>query len=198
MAPLTITLDAKPMEQWADTLSTRGFKNSIRRAVDKSATAARKVALDTIAKDIGVPKARLRTAVTKLRRTTQYNLSASFTASKSAINMLATGATVTRAGGMTGSTYRLTGGASASLQIKNAFVMTVNGASFVVVRKGKSRLPVKGIFAETASYALGEGAANKVWQKEANKQLAERLPVEIAKQLIAEGMPYTAPADTGD
>lgn len=198
MSLLNIVVDAKAMELWAATLSTRGIRNSVRRAVDKAATAARKVAVETIAKDIGVPKARLRTAVTKLRRTTQTDLSASFTANKSAINMLATGATVTRAGGMSGSTYRLTGGTSASLQIKDAFVMTVNGASFVVVRKGKSRLPVKGIYAETASYALGEGAANKVWQKEATKQVAERLPIEIAKQLIAEGLPYTAPPDSGD
>jgi len=195
-APLTIKLDAKALEQWALTLSTRGLRNAIRRAVDKSATAARKVAVETIAKDIGVPKARLRTAVTKLRRTTQTDLSASFTADKSAINMLATGATVTRAGGMTGSTYRISGGTSSALKAKHAFIMTVNGASFVVVRKGKSHLPVKGIYAEAASYALGEGEANKVWQKEANKQLAERLPVEIAKQLLAEGMPYSAPADS--
>ena len=198
MAPLGVRLNAKPLEQWAQTLSARGFRNAIRRAVDKSATAARKVALKTIADDIGVSTKRLGKAVTRLGRTTQYNLSATFTANKSAINMAATGAEVSRPGGMQGSTYRLSGGTSSSLKVRNAFLMVVNGASFIVVRKGKKRLPVKGIYAETASYALGEGVARKVWQNEAGTQLAARLPVEIARQLLAEGVSYSAPSDGGD
>jgi hypothetical protein len=58
------------------------MRNAIRRAVDKSATTARKVAVEVITADIGVPKARIRDAVSKVRRTTQTNLSASFSASK--------------------------------------------------------------------------------------------------------------------
>lgn len=196
MAELKVTLDGSKLEKWATELSARGLKNAIRRAVDRSATAARKAALEVIASDIGVPKARLRTAVTKVKRTTQTNLTASFTANKAAINMLATGATVARVGGMHGSTYRLTGGTSASLKIKDAFLVHANGGTFIAVRRSNERLPIKGVFAETPSYALGRGKANKDWQKEANAQLAQRLPQEIQKQLLAEGLPYSAPPDT--
>ena len=155
---------------------------------DKSATAARRVALDVIAKDIGVPKARIKDAVSKVRRTTQTSLWASFTASKMRISMLATGASVTRPGGLTGSTFRLTGGGSASLNVKEAFIVNANGGRFVAIRRSKSRLPIKGIFAETPSTALGQpGAASPVaWEKEANKQLTERLPAEIQRQLLSQ------------
>jgi activator of HSP90 ATPase len=126
MGLLQVSVDASPLEKWASELSARGIRSAIHRAVDRSATAVRKVALDVIAKDIGVPKARLRTAVTKLRRTTQTELSASFTANKSAINMLATGTTVSRMGGVSGSTYRLTGGTSWSLRLKDVFIVHAN------------------------------------------------------------------------
>lgn len=94
MAELKVTVDGSKLEKWATELSARGMRNAIRRAVDKSATAARKFALDIIAKDIGVPKARIKDGVTKVKRTTQTSLSASFTANKMRINMLATGASV--------------------------------------------------------------------------------------------------------
>src|SRR5437764_1145421 len=117
------------------------MRNAIRRAVDKSATAARKVALDVIARDIAVPKARIKDAVSKVKRTTLTNLSASFTASKMRINMLSTGAIVGRPGGMRGSIYRLTGGGSSSLSIRDAFLVSSNGGTFIAVRRSKSRLP---------------------------------------------------------
>lgn len=140
---LTVTIDASKLTKWAGDLSARGMRNAIRRAVDKSATAARKIALENISKDIGVPKARIKNAVSKVRRTTLTNLSASFTASKMRISILPTGASVTRPGGLTGSTFRLTGGCSASLNVKEAFIVNANGGRFVAVRRSKSRLPIK-------------------------------------------------------
>ncbi|MGY4325703.1 hypothetical protein ACVWWG_000117 [Bradyrhizobium sp. LB7.2] len=198
MSALKVTLDASRLEAWSRELSTRGIRNAIRRAIDKSATAARKTALDTIAKDIGVPNARIKEGVTKVKRTTQTSLSASFTANKMRINMLATGASVGRPGGMTGSTYRLTGGGSASLKVRDAFLVSANGGTFIAIRRSKSRLPMKGVFAETPSTALGQdgAAARKAWDKAANSELATRLPQEIQKQLLAEGLPYSAPPDS--
>lgn len=198
MSTISVTVDASKLEKWATQLSTRGMRNAIRRAVDKSATAARKIALEFIAKDIGVPKARIKDGVAKVKRTTQTSLSASFTANKMRINMLATGAKVSRPGGMTGSTYRLTGGGSASLNIRDAFLVSANGGTFIAIRRSKSRLPIKGVFAETPSTALGQdgAAARKAWDKAANSELATRLPQEIQRQLLAEGLPYAVPADT--
>ncbi|MGY4289174.1 hypothetical protein ACVWXO_008440, partial [Bradyrhizobium sp. LM2.7] len=184
---LIVTFDTTKLTSWANELSARGMRNAIRRAVDKSATAARKIALDIIAKDIGVPKARIKDGVTKVKRTTQTSLSASFTANKMRINMLATGASVGRPGGTTGSTYRLTGGGSASLKVRDAFLVSANGGTFIAIRRSKSRLPIKGVFAEIPSTALGQdgAAARKAWDKAANGELATRLPQEIQKQLLA-------------
>ncbi|MDX3966034.1 MAG: phage tail protein [Bradyrhizobium sp.] len=198
---LEVKLDASKLESWASQLSARGMRNAIRRAVDKSASAARKVALDIIAKDAGVSVARIKPGVTKLRRTTQTDLSASFTATKLRIGILETKGASVGAGGLRASTHRLTGGGSASLNIANAFVVRMaNGARFVAFRKSKSRLPIKGVYAEMPSTAMGQdrAAARVAWQKEAEKQLAQRLPQEVQKQLLSEGLPYSPPADTGE
>ncbi|OAF14116.1 hypothetical protein AXW67_00535 [Bradyrhizobium neotropicale] len=193
MSVITVTLDASKLEAWARELSARGLRNAIRRAVDKSATAARRIALTKIAEDIGVPRARLKGAVGKVRRTTRTDLSASFTATKARINIMSTsGASVTRGQGLRASTYRLTGGTSASLTVRSAFTV---GGKFAAVRRGKSRLPIKGVFAETPSYALGNEKAvpRKEWQRRAEFELNSLLPREIEKQLHAEGLPYIAP-----
>ncbi|MEE4417300.1 phage tail protein [Klebsiella pneumoniae] len=197
MSLLQVSVDATAMEKWAEGLSTRGLRNAIRRAVDKSATAARKVALEVIAKDVGVPVARIRPGVTKVQRTTQYDLRASFTASKLRIGILNTQGAAVGAGGLTASTFRVTGGGSSKLNVKDAFIVRANGGTFVAIRRGKQRLPLKGLYAEMPSTAMGQdnAAARVAWQKEADKQLAERLPAEIAKQLVAEGLPYSPPSD---
>lgn len=193
---LRVELDARPLEQWAKELSARGLRNALRRGVDQSATAARKIALDVIAKDIGVPRARIKSAVSKVKRTTMGDLSASFTASKMRIGILATGATVTRPGGLRGSTFRLTGGGSTNLNVPNAFIITANGGRFVAIRRGP-RYPLKAIYAEHPATALGQdgAAAQTAWRKSAQAELAKRLPLEISKQLKAEGLPYVASPD---
>ncbi|MEY9460553.1 hypothetical protein ABH973_000966 [Bradyrhizobium ottawaense] len=139
MSVLKVDLDGSKLEQWATVLSTRGLRNSIRRAIDRSATAARKAALKIIAQDAGVPVARIRPGVTKLRRTTQTDLSASFTATKLRIGILNTSGAKVGAAGLTASTHRLTGGGSSSLKIKSAFLVHANGGTFVAFRKPSSR-----------------------------------------------------------
>jgi len=197
---LTVNINASSLEKWASELSSKGLRNSIRRAIDRSASQARKIAVETIAKDAGVPVARIRPGVTKLRRTTQYDLKASFTANKLAIGILNTqGATVKRIGGLSASTFRISGGGSSSLNVARAFIVNANGGRFVAYRKGKERLPIKPIWAEMPNTAMSQdkGAARLAWQKEAEKQTAKLLPAEIQRQLLAEGLPYVAPPDDG-
>jgi hypothetical protein len=197
MGLLSVSVDTKAMETWADELSARGVRSAIRRAVDQAATAARKIVLPIIAADIGVPVARIKDAVGKVKRTTQTSLSASFTTTGKVINILATsGATVSRRGGASGSTFRLTGGGSANLIAQHAFVMTIGGAKFVVQRRGKARLPVKGIFAESPSQAMGQddAAAGKAWQKAADAELATRLNREVQRQLFSEKLKVSSVA----
>ncbi|MGY3618420.1 hypothetical protein [Bradyrhizobium sp. USDA 10063] len=198
---LNVKVDASAFEKWAETLSARGLRNAIRRAIDKSAGAARKAALKTMVQDSGAPAARIKPGVSKVKRTTQFSLSASFTASKLRIGIMQTsGAKVSRPGGLHASTFRATGGGSASLDVRRAFLISANGGRFVAIRKGKERLPIKGIYAAMPNTMMAQdaGAARQAWQKAAEAKLSELLPAEIQKQLIAEGLPYTAPADEGD
>lgn len=200
MSMLNVTFDASKLEAWASELSTRGLRNACRRAVDQSARAARKLTMPIIAADIGVSKAKIAAAVPKVVASKAGDLSARWTISKLRIGIHNTaGAAVSRYGGLTASTHRLTGGGSASLNVAKAFVINANGGRFVAFRRGKERLPIKGIYAESPSTAMGQdrAAARVTWQGVANRELAKRLPVEIGKQFVAEGLSGNT-SDTGD
>ena len=196
MSGLNVTVDASQLERWASELSARGMRNAIRRAVDQSARAARKEIIPLIAADIGVPKSKIAAAVPKVKASTASNLTASWTISKQRIGILnVSGASIVKRGGLTASTHRLTGGGSARLNVKKAFVINANGGRAVVYRKSGSRKPLKAIYAETPATAMGQdGAAARVaWQREANKQVGQRLAAEVAKQLVAEGLGPSSP-----
>lgn len=124
------------MEQWADELSRRGFATPL-GALSTNQQSPRAASPST--KDIDVPKARIKDAVAKVKRTTRANISASFTTAKAKINILATSsATIRRGIGLTASTFRLTGGGSASLNVKEAFIVQANGGHFIAIRRGSS------------------------------------------------------------
>lgn len=201
MSLLEVKLDTSKFAEWADELSARGMRNAIRRAVDQSARYARKVAIKVIAADIGVSASKIRAATPKIVATSAGNLSARWTVKSMRISIAdVSGAKISRGTGLQASTERLTGGGSASLDVQKAFlVQMANGARFVAFRRGKERLPLKGIYAEHPATALGQegAAANKAWKQEADKQLAARLPVEIQKALVTEGLSANTP-DIGD
>jgi hypothetical protein len=202
MGLVDVKLDTSKLSQWASELSERGFRNALRRAIDQSARAARKVAIKAIAADIGVSASSIKAAVPKVQATRAGSLSATWTISKLRIGIMNTaGATISRSGGLRASTHRVTGGGSAHLDISKAFlVTTAAGGKFVAFRKGKSRLPLKGVYAEMPSTAMGQNgsAPQKVWKDAANKELATRLPVEIQKALVTEGLSGNTPDTSGD
>jgi hypothetical protein len=201
MSLVNVTLDTTKLSQWAQELSERGFRNALRRAIDGSARAARKVAIDAISKDIGVSKAKIRAATPKVITTKAGSLSATWTVLKMRIGILDTaGASISKSGGLHAATHRLTGGGSSSLDVSKAFlVTTASGGRFVAFRKGKERLPIKGIYAEHPATAMGQdgAAAQKIWKNTASKELATRLPVEIQKAFVSEGLSPNTP-DSGD
>lgn len=195
---LTVNLDTSGLMKWAETLSARGLRNAIRRAVDKSARAARKQTLPVIADDIGVSKSKIPTP--KVQTTKQGDLSARWTVTRMRIGILnVSGAKVARMGGLSASTHRLGGGGSSRLVIARAFKANANGGSFVAYRKGKARYPIKAVYAEHPGTAMGQdhAPARQLWIKTANREVNARLGVEIAKQLVAEGLGPNTP-DTGD
>lgn len=195
---LNVKVDASSLIKWAEVLSSRGIRNAIRRALDKSATAARKVALKKIAADIGVGEAYIKDTVGKVKRTTQGSLSASFTTVKKRISIMRVSGASIGPGGLKASTHRLGGGGSTSLNVRRAFIVkTAAGGSFVAYRTSRSRLPIKGVYAEHPATAMGQaGPVQEAWRLEAEKQLRERLGVELQKQLLNEGLGYTAPPDS--
>lgn len=198
---LTVNLDTSKMTKWAEELSARGLKNSIRRAIDQAARFARKETVQVIADDIGVSKAKIRAATPKVVTTKAGDLAARWTVTKMRIGIRnVAGTKITAGQGLTASTHRLGGGGSSHLRVKRAFVMSANGGEAVVYRTGRSRYPVKAVYAETPSTALGQtdSPAQKKWKDVANRELIARLGVEVQKQLVAEGLgPYT-PDTAGD
>lgn len=201
MGLVNVKLDTTKLASWAEELSARGMRNAIRRAVDQSARAARKITIPIIAADIGVSPGKIKAATPKVIATKAGDLAARWTVTKMRLGILSvSGATVTRMGGLNASTHRLGGGGSASLQIKKAFLVHANGGTFVAFRKGKERLPLKGVYSEHPATALGQqgSPAQVAWQKAANSELATRLPVEVQKQLVAEGLSAATPDNSGD
>jgi len=197
---LNVAIDAKQLAAWAQELSERGFRNALRRAIDQSARAARKITIDVIAKDIGVAKSKIAAAVPKVVATKAGDLAARWRVCKLRIGILNTeGATVSRSGGLSARTHRLTGGGSASLNVRKAFVITTAaGGRFVAFRKSQERLPLKGVYAEHPATAMAQdrAAARVTWQKEADRQLTTRLPVEVQKAFVKEGLsPITPDTD---
>lgn len=201
MGLVDVKLDTSKLSQWASELSERGFRNALRRAVDQSARAARKIAIDAIAKDIGVSKGKIRAATPKVVTTKAGDLSARWTIGKMRINILDTaGASISRTGGLNAATHRLGGGGSSHLDVAKAFIVkTASGGRFVGYRIGKERLPIKGIYAEHPATAMGQNGApaQTIWKQAANRELATRLPVEIQKALVTEGLSPNTP-DIGD
>jgi hypothetical protein len=193
---LNVTVDASKLEQWARELSVRGLRNAIRRSVDRAATAARKVALKKIAADIGVSESYIKD--TWQGEAHHARLApASFTTVNKRISIMRVSGASIGADGLKASTHRLGGGGSTSLNVRRAFIVkTAAGGSFVAYRTSRSRLPIKGVYAEHPATAMGQaGPVQEAWRQEAEKQLRERLGVELQKQLLNEGLSYSAPPD---
>ena len=152
-----VSLDAKQFVEQLEQ-AARQTMNALRRSVDRSARAARKSAIVSLASDIGVPKSQFAKAVPPVKGSTQGNLSASWTVSKARISALKVGAFTPvmseLRGSYAGSTFRLTGGGSSSLNVPKSFVMKApNGATLLMVRHGKD---IKSVYAESPKTGMGQ------------------------------------------
>lgn len=187
MSLLNVKLDASKLGEWAQVLSNGEIKNAVRRAIDQSARYARKEAIKVIASDIGVPAAKFKAATPKVKSSTAAFLSATWTVSKLRIGILnVSGAKISRSSGLSASTHRLSGGKSQSLNVRQAFVVKSNdGGMYVAYRTAKSRLPIKGIYAEHPATAIGQSnaPAAKEWDRVASHETNSRLGVELQKTL---------------
>lgn len=202
-AELHVQLDVK---QFVDRLefSAREAVNAMRRTVDKTARAARKEAVKTLAADIGVAPAKFRDAVPPVKATTQSNLSASWTIKKRAIGILNVGTFAPvlsdLRGSFSGSTFRISGGGSSSLNIGKAFVIEANGGRALMVRTGPGRGEFKPVYAESPKTGMAQdGAApRKTWQKTADRTLAPMMEAEIQKALDGQTGPAPGMIGSGE
>jgi hypothetical protein len=183
---ITTTMDTRQLVEQLETAS-RQTVNALRRAVDRSARAARKDAIKTMAEDIGVPKSQFAKSVPPVKGSTQGNISASWTVSKARISALKVGQFTPQLselrGSFTGSTFRLTGGGSSSLNVPKSFVLRAsNGAQLLMIRHGKD---IKAVYAESPKTGLGQddGAPRKTWEKTAERELAANVAKEMQAAL---------------
>lgn len=193
---LTFSLDASELAKWGEKLSQYTIRLAAKNAINRVARRARNEAIKTIAADIGIPAARVKQSVSKLRTASPWKLSADWDAKAARIGILNTsGAKVMKLGGLTARTFRLTGGGSSSLSVGKAFVVKANGGRFVAYRKNGSRLPIKAIYAEHAATAIGQdnGAARVQWQR----TVAAELPKELGTSLQAVLDSRNPPSDAG-
>ncbi len=182
--------------------SAREVVNGLRRAVDRTARAARKDAIKTMAADIGRPMGDFRDAVPPVKASTQSNISASWTIKKKKLGILPTGAFVPgmswNRGAFTGSSFRATGGGSSSLNIPKAFVMKANGGQVLMVRTGPGKRDFKAVYAEMPVTAMrqGDAAPRRVWTMTANRELSANVSREV--QAALDGAVGANPATVGE
>ncbi|MCW2284900.1 hypothetical protein M2323_002746 [Rhodoblastus acidophilus] len=185
---ISVTLDAKEFIERME-LAARETVNGLRRAVDKTARQARKQAIAKMAIDIGVAPSKFRDATPLVKPSTQGNISASWTVNKAKIGALNIGTFSPgpswNRGSFAGSTYRLTGGGSASLAIGKAFILEANGGRALMIRTGSGRKAVKAIYGETPATAMGQdGAApRRSWKFAAEMMLRPQVEIELQRAL---------------
>jgi hypothetical protein len=195
MVDLSVKIDASKMTAWAEKLVTgKGLVNALRRATDQSARAARKAVLPVIDQELGVPRVKWKGSVGKVLTTTASNLSARIIVSKQRVGILdAKGATISKPGGLRASIHSLSGGGSSHLDVKRAFLVTTSkGGRFVATRVGKARLPLHGLYA-TDARVLGQSGnpVQEKWREAAEREMHQRVTVEVQRHLLAESTPYS-------
>jgi hypothetical protein len=185
-------------------LSAKEAVNAMRRSVDKTARAARRDAVKTMAKDIGVPASKFRDAVPLVKASTQNNISASWTIKKKAMNALNVG-TFTPVmsalrGSFSGSTFKLSGGGSSSLNIGKSFIIHANGGTALMIRTGKGKNAFRPVWIEMPSTGMAQddAAPRKAWTATADNMLTATLGAEIQRALDGQTGPNPATIGGGE
>ena len=183
---VNIKLDTSSLLRWATDLSAYKIKLALKNGLNRAARAARKDAVADIAADANVPLARVKPGISKLRTASPGNLTASFDAKPLRIGILATGgATIAKGVGLHASTHRLSGGRSASLSAPKAFIKNAGGGRVVMVRTGKGRKALKGIFGENPASAMRQdnAFARQHWLKDAAAKVEREITADLTKVL---------------
>jgi hypothetical protein len=196
MADIVIRLDAAKLIAWSGD-AQKLIRQNARNAVNRVARVARREFAREDAADTGTSQARVKKGIGPLIPASPATLTAKFTAKKLNIGIMATsGATLSKGLGLRASTFRYSGGRSASLNIPKAFLIYANGGRFVATNPShKHRGKLHGIYAEMPSTALGQdrAAPRMVWQREVDKRLKPELSLALRAALTG----ASSPTDSG-
>ncbi len=197
MAGINVTLDCGQLIAWASDLAANRIRSVLASSLNRAARSARKEAINTIARDIGVPISRVKQSVGKLIRASPGNLRASFITSKSRIGIKnVSGATFAKGKGLIASTHRLTGGGSSALRASKAFIINTSaGGSAVMIRIGKGKGAIRAVYAEGVNTAMSQpnAAARKQWERDASTNATREISAGIQAALLSR----SAPSDSG-
>jgi hypothetical protein len=197
VASINVTLDCGQLIAWASDLAASRIRSVLASSLNRAARSARKEAINTIARDIGVTAARVKPSVGKIIRASPGNLSAKFNVSKSRIGIKnVSGATFAKVSGLSASTHRLTGGGSSVLHASKAFIINTGaGGSFIAIRTGKGKSAIRAVTAEGVNTAMSQpnAAARKGWERDASTNATREVSAGIQAALLSQA----APSDKG-
>lgn len=196
----SVQLDTSQLTQRLDEISARGLVNALRRTVDKAARQARKETIPVVARDVNVPRGRLSASLPLVKASSQTSLSASWTIKKSRVGIGSTiGAVwpVHGSNGLSASTFALSGGGSAHLDVPKAFTLTLGGNRVVFHRVGRGRTAIRAIYAASTSttMAQADAAPRKLWERRAAELVAQNLAAEVQRAFDGEAGATTAGSD---
>jgi len=176
---LTVKLDVSQLVNRMEGAAVELLKG-LRNAVDRSARAARKDALNQAAADIGGGLRMAKTGMPLVKASSMGNLTASWTVPSKFTNATKiSGMTLMKGVGLKMSTYRETGGPSANLLAPHAFgLTTAAGVYLAMLRtkhgKGTHRGGLRAVSAEMTRTSMEQqdGAAAIKWKRTATELLA--------------------------
>ncbi|QCK87252.1 hypothetical protein E8L99_16550 [Phreatobacter aquaticus] len=180
-----VQADFGPLTAAMATLSNGEIVKAIRAGVDGAARDARRETMVAMAADMGIPQSRFRDATPLVQGSSAATLTATWRVSKLRIGIAnVAGASISKGSGLSASVHRLNPGKSTALRLPKAFQVKANGGSFIAVRKGSARKPIKAIYGEHPATSLAQpGPVQELWKRTATRSLSERLGTAVQAAL---------------
>ena len=196
-----IRFDDRDLQRWG-AAAVKLVENNVRSAIDKSARAARREAIKTMAADSLVPRARFARAVPLVRTTRPGSLIATWTVGKSKNSIRGPGGReitrIPRNTTVAASSYVLSGGGSSHMQLARAFVINANGGRVVMTRYGSGKRAIKPIYAESPHTGMkGDRKPKVIWQQVAENAVRRNLSADVQAALNLNAVAPSSSVDDG-
>ena len=199
-AGIRITFDDRDLQRWGQ-IAVKLIERNARNAIDKAARKARAEAIEVMARDLNVPKARFRAAVPLVRGTRPGSLKATWTVGKVDNRIRGEGGKaityIPRGQAVNVSTYAVSGGGSAHLTLSKGFTLRGNGGSAVMIRLGPGRGNIRPVYAGRPNTSMTGGRApQRTWERVADERVRAWLGPAI--QAAFDGTSSSSPSASDD